>query len=296
MSAAQGIMIEIIVFIQSFSNSFLDSFFQLVTMIGEDMFFILMVALVFWCIDKDFGYKMGFAYLTSGVVNTVLKEMLKVPRPIGHPDVRSLRVETAGGYSFPSGHTQQTTVFWFSLMLKFRKQWLSILGSVIVFLVGLSRIYLGVHTPLDVVGGIIIALVWVIISNLLFDWSKQSGKPILLAVFVVPMLIGLYLFPTETYYKVAGTISGFWLGYMIEFRYINYSVKGTIVRQIIKMVLGLAGLLSIQTFVKMLLPEVLLSDFVRYGLMGLWMTVVAPLLFNFIFRETKSDQSPTIPG
>ena len=126
MDALQNAMIEIIVFVQSVSNPFLDSFFQLITMIGEDTFFIIMVALVYWCINKDFGYKMGFAYLTSGVLNTVIKEILRVPRPIGHPRVRSLRVETAGGYSFPSGHTQQTTVFWCSWMLRFSKRWLSI--------------------------------------------------------------------------------------------------------------------------------------------------------------------------
>lgn len=294
MDALQNVMIEIIVSVQSVSNPFLDGFFQSVTMIGEDMFFIIMVALVYWCINKDFGYKMGFAYLTSGVVNTVVKEILRVPRPIGHPEIRSLRVETAGGYSFPSGHTQQTTVFWFSCMLKLRKRWLSIIGSILIVLVALSRIYLGVHTLLDVVGGIIIGIAWVYLSNWLFDWSKKEEKPGLLVVFVVPMLIGMYFFPTATYYKVAGTISGFWLGYMVEFKYIKYKVQGTIIKQGIKMAVGLAGLLAIRTYVKVLLPETLFSDFFRYGLMGLWMTVAAPILFRFIFKDSKAEKAPTM--
>lgn len=296
MDALQNAMIEIIVFVQSVSNPFLDSFFQLITMIGEDTFFIIMVALVYWCINKDFGYKMGFAYLTSGVLNTVIKEILRVPRPIGHPRVRSLRVETAGGYSFPSGHTQQTTVFWFSWMLRFRKRWLSIVGLILIALVGLSRIYLGVHTLLYVVGGIILGFTWVYASNWLFDWPVRKEKPALLAVFVIPMLIGMYFFPTATYYKVSGTISGFWLGYMIEHKHIRYSVEGTFIRQAVKMTVGLAGLLAIRIFVKAILPEVLFSDFVRYGLMGLWMTVIAPLLFNFIFKEGKIEKTPAVQG
>ena len=81
MDALQNAMIEIIVFVQSVSNPFLDSFFQLITMIGEDTFFIIMVALVYWCINKDFGYKMGFAYLTSGVLNTVIKEIHESSAP-----------------------------------------------------------------------------------------------------------------------------------------------------------------------------------------------------------------------
>jgi len=286
-------MIEIIVFIQSFSSPFLDGFFQLVTMIGEDMFFILMAALVYWCINKEFGYKLCFAYLTSGVINTIIKEIMKVPRLIGHPEIRSLRVETATGYSFPSGHTQQTTVFWLSIILELRKRWLLLIGSVLILMVGLSRLYLGVHTLMDVVGAILVGLAWIYISNAIFDWSKRAGKPELLAVFAVPMLIVMYFFPTATYYKAAGTITGFLLGYVIEYRYIKFNVEGSIIRQAVKMAVGLAGLLAIKTFVKILLQEALFSDFFRYGLMGLWMTVIAPLLFNFIFQESKIKKDHT---
>lgn len=296
MDLLQNLMIEIIVFIQSISNPFFDGFFQLVTMIGEDMFFILVVALVYWCINKDFGYKLCFAYLTSGVVNTVVKEIMKVPRLIGHPKIRSLRVETASGYSFPSGHTQQTVAFWMSLILEIRKRWLLVLGWVVIFMVGLSRLYLGVHTLLDVIGAILIGLAWIYISNGIFEWSRRAGKPVLLAVFVIPMLAGMYFIQTATYYKVAGTIIGFWLGYMIEFKYIRFNVKGSIVRQTIKMIIGMAGLLVIKIFVKALLPEALFSDFLRYGLMGLWMTVIAPLLFGYIFKDNKVEKTPVIPA
>jgi membrane-associated phospholipid phosphatase len=292
----QDFMIEVIKFIQSYSNPFLDGFFQLITMLGEDMFFILAVALVFWCIDKSFGYKMGFAYLTCGVVNTVIKEICRVPRPIGYPGVRSLRVETAGGYSFPSGHTQQAAVFWYSMMLELRKKWLYAAGISLIILVGLSRMYLGVHTLLDVVGGALIGLVWIFVSNRLFDWSAKAGKPELLAVFVLPMLAGLYFFPTATYFKVAGTITGFWAGYIIEFKYIHYDVRAAFIEQAVKMGIGLAGLLAIKTFVKMLLPQALFSDFIRYALLGIWMTVIAPLLFRFIFRKKSIEQGPAIQG
>ena len=281
----QDLMLDMIRWVQSFSNPFLDGFFQFITTLGEDMFFILVIALVFWCMDKDFGYKMGFAYLTSGIVNTVIKEICRIPRPIGYPGIRSLRLETAGGYSFPSGHTQQTAVFWYSLMLEYRKRWTYIAGGILIALVGLSRVYLGVHTPLDVIGGILIALAWIFVSNGLFDWSKREGKPVLLMVFVAPMLIGLFFFPTATYYKAAGTTVGFWLGYLIESKYIHYRVQAAFPRQVLKMAVGLAGLLTIQILGKMLLPEVLFSDLIRYAMIGLWMTVGAPLLFTRITKR-----------
>ena len=281
----QDQMLDMIQWVQSFANPFLDGFFLLFTVLGEDPFLVLLIALVFWCIDKDLGYKMGFAYLSGGIVNTVIKEICRIPRPIGYPGIRSLRLETAGGYSFPSGHTQQTAVFWYSLMLEYRKRWTYIAGGILIALVGLSRVYLGVHTPLDVIGGILIALAWIFVSNGLFDWSKREGKPVLLMVFVAPMLIGLFFFPTATYYKAAGTTVGFWLGYLIESKYIHYRVQAAFPRQVLKMAVGLAGLLTIQILGKMLLPEVLFSDLIRYAMIGLWMTVGAPLLFTRITKR-----------
>lgn len=83
--------LEIIEFIQSFSSPFLDSFFQLVTMVGEEYFFILLFAVVFWCINKEFGYRLGFACLSFGLVSIGIKETLRVPRPVGIEGIRSLR-------------------------------------------------------------------------------------------------------------------------------------------------------------------------------------------------------------
>lgn len=279
----QDQMLDMIQWVQSFANPFLDGFFLLFTVLGEDPFLVLLIALVFWCIDKDLGYKMGFAYLSGGIVNTVVKEICRVPRPIGYPGIRSLRRRTAGGYSFPSGHTQQTVTIWYSLMREYRKRWIYISGWTMIVLVGLSRVYLGVHTPLDVIGGILIALAWICVANGLFDWSKQKGKPILLAVFVIPMLGGLHFFPTATYYKAAGTTVGFWLGYLIESRYIHYSVRAAFPRQVARMAVGLAGLLAIQILVRMLLPKALSFDLLRYAMVGLWMTAAAPWLFLKIF-------------
>ena len=138
---------EIIYFIQSFSNPFLDRFFQMITMLGEDLFFIIVVGIVFWTVSKRFAYQMAFVYLGSGLLNWLIKEIFKVPRIIGQEGVRSLRVETAGGYSFPSGHTQTSASFWTLLMTRYRKIWFYILAVIIMILIGVSRLYLGVSPP-----------------------------------------------------------------------------------------------------------------------------------------------------
>ncbi|MGE5678026.1 MAG: phosphatase PAP2 family protein, partial [Pseudomonadota bacterium] len=177
---------ELIRFIQQFSNPILDIFFQLVTMIGEDTFFILVTAIIYWCIDKELGYRLGFVTVTSACVNFGIKELLKIPRPIGEPGIRSLRVHTAEGYSFPSGHTQNTTTLWTFFMLIIRRSWFYAAGILVILMVGVSRLYLGVHTPYDVAGGILIGSAWVFFWGYLVD---KAGKDNEMKLYIVTTLI-----------------------------------------------------------------------------------------------------------
>ncbi|NLM48356.1 MAG: phosphatase PAP2 family protein [Epulopiscium sp.] len=281
------IMLEILKFIQSFSNPFFDFLFELVTMLGEDYFFILVTGLFFWCFDKYLGYKLAYIYLTGGTVNTMIKEIVKFPRPIGYEGIRSLRVGTAGGYSFPSGHTQQATSLFTTLMINFKKKWLYLIGTGAMLLVGFSRMYLGVHWPTDVAGGLLIGLVWTYLAIKVFDWSKDKENPVLLGILVIPMFICLLFFKTATYYKAIGTLTALWIGYIIEDKYIHYETKAVCWKQVIKGIIGFLGLIVIKVFVKKLLPENIYSDFVRYAFMGFWMTIISPLLFRISNLEER---------
>jgi len=282
------IMAEVMEFAVSLRNPVLDFIFTLITMIGEDIFFILVVACFYWCLDKDFGYKLGFAYLTSGFINMWIKELMRIPRPFEVLDIEPMRIETAGGYSFPSGHTQQASALIMSLMMKLRKKWLYIAGTVAIFLVACSRIYLGVHWPFDVLAGIAAAFLCVMYSNWLYDLSKKKNMPELLAALIIPTIAGMFFFQTETYFKVAGTVTGLWLGYIVETRFIGFRTEGPVWKQVIKYVVGLAGLLVIKEVGKLVLPDSLLSDFIRYFIMGIWMTIIAPLLFRFTLGEVRA--------
>ncbi len=287
-------MAEIMEFVVSLRNPVLDFIFTLITMIGEDIFFILVVAWFYWCLDKDFGYRLGFAYMTSGFINVWIKELMRIPRPFEVLDIEPMRIETAGGYSFPSGHTQQASALIMSLMLKLKKRWLYVTGTAVIILVAFSRIYLGVHWPFDVLAGIAAAFLCVMYSNWLYDVSKKKNMPELLAALIIPAIAGMFYFRTETYYKVAGTVAGLWLGCVVETRFIGYRTEGPLWKQIIKYVVGLAGLLAIKELGKLVLPVFLFSDFFRYFLMGIWMTIIAPLLFRFVLGEAKTSATPDI--
>jgi len=285
---------ETIRFIQAFSSDFLDQFFIYVTMMGEEYFFMSIVCLFYWCIDKRFGYKLGFAYLSNGVFNTGLKHLFKVPRPfVKDPSLRVLRLETAGGYSFPSGHTQFTAAFWTTMALEFKKKWIYPLGFVLIVLVGLSRMYLGLHTPIDVLVGAALGIGWVFLSNALFEAAERTGRKTWLLILVIPAVIGMFFFREENYFKVVGTFTGFYVGYLIESRWIRFDVKASWWMQALKIILGLAVLLLLKSGIKLILPESIISDFARYFLMVIWVTVAAPLIFKPLARFCGSSAKDT---
>ena len=108
--------------------------------------------------------------------NKGIKEFVKAPRPIGTEGLKSLRVSTATGYSFPSGHTQTATTFWTSLMIIFRKKWVNILGIVMILGVGLSRLYVGVHYPTDVIAGVIMGILLSYMAECLVNFLSEKLK------------------------------------------------------------------------------------------------------------------------
>lgn len=271
--------------IQSFSNPFLDGFFQLITMVGEDYFFIILMGLVYWCINKDFGYRLGFVYLSSGGINTFLKEIFHIQRLIGEEGIRSLRLETAVGYSFPSGHTQTTATLWTSLIFKVKKVWFSMLAVIIILLVGLSRLYLGVHRPVDVIFGLLIGAGWVIVANKLYDWAIKNKRKSFLLVIILPILFGLIFIKTYTYYKATAVLISFYIGFLIEPVFINFNTNASFWKQVVKLFFGLGILLLLKTYLKVILPEALWSDFLRYFIMGIWVTLIAPYLFKTILGK-----------
>lgn len=284
---------DFILFIQSYSNPFLDNFFKLVTMMGEDFFIMIVVGIIFWTVNKKFAYRIAFVYLTNGVLNLSLKEIFKTQRIIGEAGIRSLRVETAGGYSFPSGHTQSAASLWTVVMLKIKQRWFYVLAVLMMVLVGLSRIYLGVHRPVDVIFGLLIGFSWVFLGNILFDYMEKSDRRVVLIICFL-ILLSMAFVRNYTFYKAAGITISLLLGYMIESRYIKYSVKAPIMQQILKLFIGFSVMLIIKSGIKIVLPVSILSDFLRYFVLGLWLTVGGPYIFKkFISNRIESDNKIT---
>ena len=266
-------------FLQSFASPFLDKFFILVTMTGEEMFFILFIAIVFWCVNETLDYSIAFSYFSGAVLNGFLKILFRVPRPIGEPGIRSIYLETANGYSFPSGHSQNSTLLWTYLMVNIRKKWLYVTGVVVIVLTGVSRLYLGVHRPVDVMGGIIVGLAWTFLTSYFFDRVGGKIKKILAVLFTFSVLSSLLVLETPAAYKFAGTVAAFCTGYIFKPMHTGCIKKVRMSIRIIRLVVGYGVLAGIRIFLGVILPVSVFGDFSMYFLMGLWVVIFAPKVF-----------------
>ncbi len=288
---------------------FLDTVFGLVTRLGEETIAIVILCLLYWCVNKKLAYGIGVSYFLSGLFVQSLKISFRIARPwvldSSFQPVLSA-IPAASGYSFPSGHTQSATALFGSLGFYLKKWWARLLCFAAAVLVGFSRMYLGVHTPLDVAVGFALSLLlsFITVRYLVKDTvTKKSAFVLtaaLLAIAAGVIVLATALFQggvIEEHYvadccKAAGAGIGFAVGMYIERLYIRFETRCKAWwMQAVKFVLGLAGVLLIKEGLKLLIGTGLVVDTLRYCLMLLWMTVLFPLIIQKWFAP-----KPTAKG
>ena len=189
---------QLLYWFEKIRNPFLDFIFSAITYLGDEIALMLIAIVLFWCVNKRSGYYMLVSGFFGIIVNQVLKLACKIPRPEkidpNFTIVESAR-EAAEGYSFPSGHTQNAVTVFGSIFLLARKTWVKIVAVVIATLVGVSRMYLGVHTLWDVVAAAGCAIIILLVLEELFKDDEIFAKamPYISAALVLGS-IGFFLY------------------------------------------------------------------------------------------------------
>jgi membrane-associated phospholipid phosphatase len=183
---------DLVLAIQSLP-AWLETPMSLITFLGTEEFYLLFMPIIYWCISASLGIRVGAILLVSGSLNTLFKWVFHLPRPYWFAQpVNGLAGESSFGV--PSGHSQIPASIWGLMAVQVKKTWFWVLAVVLVFLVGFSRLYLGVHFPHDVLLGWLIGalLVWafVVLEKPVLAWlNRQTLRNKLLAVFGVSLLL-----------------------------------------------------------------------------------------------------------
>lgn len=270
---------QILIYLESIRNDFLNVFFITVTMMAENLFLILFLAILYWLFSKKKAKKLAWFMLFNGVANGIIKDIVKMPRPFDKGVVKPLRIETATGSSFPSGHTQTATSFWMGSMLLLKTKASVILGTIMILLTAVSRMYLGVHWPMDVLGGIGFGVIFTYFAAQLIGEEGNFTKWHVIGSTIVALLM-LILDVQPDLYKTAACIWGLCLGGYLEQNYIQFEVSGTKRQQIWKIIIGISGLLIIYIGISKLLPSIKVIGMIKYTLVIIWVIAGAPYFFK----------------
>ena len=252
-------------------------------------FYVVVIGIFYWGIDTKKGAKLGSALLFSTCVNVAIKNFFQIPRPyIFDPTVSTNATETS--FAFPSGHSQAAATFFplFAGLQRSWKKWLKVLvGVCIPIIVALSRMYLGVHYPTDVIVGL--ALGFLLSCGVLLFWDN-------IAVYVKPvrkslkiLVIALICFCLNAIPRIDTSSTALFFGFTVGHIFIteknSFSAKsGTTLQKVLRIFLGFVIIAAIYLGLKIIFPGnesdlYQLFRFLRYGIIGFSGTYLVPKLF-----------------
>lgn len=300
--------------LEGLRTPFWDNFFLFFTAFGDEIVFTIVIVGTLWCVDKRAGRWMFFAWISGSALVQYLKAVFMVPRPWvtdGSFSAVEKALKTAPDYSFPSGHAQSVTGLFGSAAVFLKRAWARVLCAAVILLTVFSRMYLGVHTPVDVAAGAGLGLLAVAVMVLFMRVEKSHPRIFYLACAVV-LPIALLLFVhvarepglqsdgtlAQSLYnggKLVGGAAGIALSFYLDRKYVNFDVKARLWVQPLKFAVGAGLLLGIKALkaplhaLAALVADGTLSlllcmaaaDALRYFLLALFAGIVYPLTFKY---------------
>ncbi|NTV36399.1 MAG: phosphatase PAP2 family protein [Anaerolineaceae bacterium] len=294
---------------------------------GTEGFYILILPALYWCIDSMLGFRVGVMLILTGSVNSIFKVLIHGARPYWFDaNVKSFSTETSFG--MPSGHAQNSISVLGLIATSIKKKWLSWIIWVLVFMIGLSRIYLGVHFTTDVLLGWSIGII-LLVGFIKFEkpvgkWlaSRSLGGQLRLIVIIALVIILLsflsvlslgpnYSVPAEWVTNAtanggeapnpldingAFTLSGIFLGLAGGFAYFRnkfngFDAGGKIEHRILRYLIGLVGIMILYAGLGAIFPRS--EDLIGYALRFFRYTLIGvwvSFLAPMIFIRLKIAQ------
>lgn len=280
----------------------LNEFMLLITYLGDETAFLVIALILFWCVDKRRGYYLMSVGFAGTILNQFMKLWFRIPRPWVLDENFSILEqarEGATGYSFPSGHTQSSVGTFGSIAYTTKDKALRITCIAIAILVPFSRMYIGVHTPADVLtaAAIAVALIF-LLEPVVFNRDGKyipymlAGMTALAAAYL--LFVEFYHFPQdvnmdnllhgkENAYTLLGAVLGMIVVYIVDTKWLNFRTNAIWWAQILKVAGGLIVVLAVKSGAKEILNS-LMGDFAGRGVRYFLIVIVAGILWPMTFQ------------
>jgi membrane-associated phospholipid phosphatase len=312
MNAIYDFGIAIIQALQNLSPT-LDPLMKAISFLGTIEFYLLLIPFVYWVVSASVGFRVLLLLIGTDFLGIFFKQLLHQPRPYWIGDVKALGTETS--YGIPSSHASDSMAVWGYLAYRFKKNWLWALSILVVLLIGIARMYLGVHFPTDVLGGWLLGLIAIFLfvkgEAWLSPWlRKQSSGGLIGIGFVVSLvmiLVGWLLnlliagtpdpaawaqYATEArgvshYYTLSGALFGAVAGYVLMRQHAPFQTKGEWWKKLLRYVLGIVVVLVIYFGLDLIFGMIAADEsalgmglrYIRYGAVTFWAIFGAPWVF-----------------
>lgn len=288
---------------------------KILSFLGNEEFFLLLLPLVYWCLNRKTGARLGVLLLISASLNDIFKVFFALPRPYWGGEVRELTTESSFG--FPSGHAQNAALLWTFLALRSRNPRLWVpLALLLAIFIAFSRLVLGVHYPADAFGGALIGFAilgfWLRFGDDAARWFGARQLPVQIAVATL-MALALWLAygaalsaqhgelaetPNSAALAVAqqatgissrvGALFGLLVGLALAPK---FEASGAISQKLARLVIGFIGLAVFYFGLKLIFPDELPFRFARYALTTFWIAFGAPWMFTKLGLTTEKRRA-----
>ena len=303
---------EFLYLLESIRMPGLNEFMLTITELGGEMAFLVVALIVFWCVDKRHGYYVLAVGFFGTLANQFLKITCRIPRPwVLDPEFTILEQARgeATGYSFPSGHSSNAVGTFGAVAASVKTKWIRIACIAVAVLVPLSRMYVGVHTPADVLVGSGMALALVFLMRPVVYGNNGKHIPVMLGFGVILsvcylLYVELFPFPVDVDaanlesavkngYTMLGALSGMVIVYYVDENKLHFPVKAVWWAQILKVIVGLLLALAVKEGLKAPLDALfgghMLARGVRYFLLVIVAGIVWPLSFRWFATLGKKE-------
>lgn len=264
-----------------------------VTSLGEETVMVVVLGFIYWCYDKKIGVYVGTNLMVGLVANPMIKNIFLRYRPyMVHNQVKCLKPVHEGdlydpllqGYSFPSGHTSNSSTMYFSLPVYLKKKWIAVVGILFPLLIGISRVCLGVHYPTDVIAGWGLGIAVVAAMTFLQKKIKVKWKLYLLTILIT--IPGWFYCTSNDYFTGFGMMLGFFCANLFEEKYVQFETTKDMKKSVTRVVFGVIVFLLANIILKAMFGFIHIEGLanllrvIRYGVLVFLTMGVYPLMFK----------------